>query len=171
MGCLGHAAPSFTPDRAADYHFVGFHATGQARTRVAHHAPTQPVQNEPRRLVSASQLTLELLGTHSGGKGGNQVGRPKPVLDGKMAAMKQRSCRDRHLMSALLTFMRGPTQEPPTARTVALRTTKSFRQTALRKICPAVGVARKSLPKFTQAFRKCRSWHSQQLQKQPTCIK
>ena len=171
MGCLGHAAPPFTPDRAADYYFVGFHATCQARSRVAHHAPTQTVQNEPRRLVSASQLTLELLGTHSGGEGCNQGGRPKPVLDGKMAAMKQRSRRDRSLMSALLTFMRVPTQEPPTAGTGALRTAESFRPTGLRKILPAVCVTRKLLPEFTQAFRKCRSRHWQFLRKPSTCIK
>jgi hypothetical protein len=171
MDCLGHAATPFSSDRAADNDFVGFHATGQARSRVAHPAPTQPVQNEPCCLVSASQLTLELLGTHSGGEGCNQVGRPKPVLDGKMAAMKKRSRRDRRLMSALLTFMRVPTQDPPTAGTVALRTAKSFRPTALRKILPAVRVTRKLLPEFTQAFRECRSWHLQYLRKPSTCIK
>src|ERR1039457_7518845 len=171
MDCLGHAATPFSSERAADNDFVGFHATGQARSCVAHHAPTQSVQNEPRRLVSASQLTLELLGTHSGGEGGNQVGRPKPVLDGKMAAMKKRSRRDRRLMSALLTFMRVPTQDPPTAGTVALRTAKSFRPTALRKILPAVRVTRKLLMEFTQAFRECRSWHLQYLRKPSTCIK
>jgi hypothetical protein len=88
-----------------------------------------------------------------------------------MAAMKKRSRRDRRLMSALLTFMRVPTQDPPTAGTVALRTAKSFRPTALRKILPAVRVTRKLLPEFTQAFRECRSWHLQYLRKPSTCIK
>jgi hypothetical protein len=171
MGGLGHASPSFPSDRATNNDFVGFHATCQAGSRVANHTPTQAMQNEPRRLVTASQLTLELLGTHAGGKGCNQVGRPKPILDGKMTAMKKRSSSDRRLMSALLTFMRVPTQEPPTAGTVALRTAKSFRPTALRKILPAVRVTRKPLPEFTQPLRECRSWHSQDLRKPSTCIK
>ena len=171
MGCLGHASPSFPSDGATDNDFIGFHATCQAGSRIANHTPTQAMQNEPRRLVTASQLTLELLGTHTGGEGCNQVGRPKPILDGKMTAMKKRSRSDRRLMSALLTFMRVPTQEPPTAGTVALRTAKSFRPTALRKILPAVRVARKPLPEFTQPLRECRSWHSQDLRKPSTCIK
>src|SRR5664279_634573 len=90
---------------------------------------------------------------------------------GRLAAMQQRSRRDRRLMPALLTFMRVPTQEPPTARIIALRTAKSFRPTTLRKILPAVRVTRKSLPEFTQAFRECRSWHLQYLRKPSTCIK
>jgi hypothetical protein len=88
-----------------------------------------------------------------------------------MAAMKQRSRRDRRLMSALLTFMRVPIQYPPTAGTAALRTAEAFRPTALRKILPAVRVTRKPLPEFTQAFRECRSWHLQFLRQLQTCIK
>jgi len=140
------------------------------RDRVSLTMPDAAGAKQTTRLVSASQLTLELLGTHSGGEGCNQVGRPKPVLDGRWLD-EERSRRDRRLMSALLTFMRVPTQDHQLQGTVALRTAKSFGHRLCEKILPASSASLENFCRNSpQSFRNVGSCILQYLRKPSTCI-
>ena len=136
-GTSRYSSSTYSFDRSAYNSFISFYSPMQRRPCIVNHRLTKSMQNKPSRFVSTPHLSLQLLSAHPWCVRGNQISRPKPILNGKMSSMHDRPCCWIELVPTLLTFIKVAFSNPPSLLTRAVGAMKSFWPATLPEVLPA----------------------------------
>ena len=168
---IGDGAATLSPDGTADNCFISLDKASQFRTYFVNHRSAQPVKQEPRSLVSASNLTFQLLGAKTRSMRGDKIGRPEPLLNRDAGSVQNSSGRGRGLTPARFAFIAVASGLDPEFVHPALRAPKSLRPPALSQIFKACLLIRKAFAKFPE--RPWKSWpnHAPKIPETPTGVK